>query len=315
VERFLGPRNRLDSPAAMVEAEYMIAETLHQMDWTVERRPYTLTNFIEPVAPDDLPRGGRPRSFAQLTGVNLVAVKEGESSRDAVVIGAHYDTVPGSPGADDNTASLVGLLELARLLAPYRFQQTILLAVFDMEEIGLLGSKAVVAEIARQRQVKGAIIYETMCYSDPTPDAQMIPPGLAPLYPQQVRRMRRRQFRGDSTLVLYQRKSTRLARAFAEGLAHLAGETVPILVRDPLDLPVFNKVLQHAVPAVRHFARSDHFSFWEKGLSAIMITDSANLRNPHYHQASDTPDTLDYERLADIVVATAVAVARIARLC
>jgi Zn-dependent M28 family amino/carboxypeptidase len=299
----------------MAQAEHMITETLRQVGWTIERRPYAVTDFIEPVAPDDLPQGRRRKSFARLVGVNLVAVKEGESSRDAVIIGAHYDTVPGSPGADDNTASLVGLLELARLIAPHRFHQTILLAVFDMEEIGLLGSKAFVAEIARERQVRGAIVYETMCYSDPAPGAQVIPPGLSPLYPQQVHRMRRRHFAGDSTLVLYQRKSTRLARAFAEGLAHLAGEMVPILVRDPLDVPVLNKVLQRAVPAVGNFARSDHFSFWEKGLPAIMVTDSANLRNPHYHQASDTPETLDYLRLADIVAATAVALARTARLC
>jgi Zn-dependent M28 family amino/carboxypeptidase len=293
----------------------MIAETLREAGWMVERRPYALTDFVEPVAPDDLSPGRRRKSFPRLVGVNLVAVKEGESSRDAVVVGAHYDTVPGSPGADDNTASVVGLLELARLLAPHRFQETILLAAFDMEEIGLLGSAAFVAEIAKERKVRGAIVYETMCYSDPAPGAQRVPPGLAPLYPQQVRKMRQRQFRGDSTLVLYQRNSTFLARAFAAGLAHLAGDAVPILVRDPLDVPLLGKVLERAVPEVRHFARSDHFNFWEKGLPTIMITDSADLRNPHYHQASDTPETLDYERLADIIGATAVALARAARLC
>jgi Zn-dependent M28 family amino/carboxypeptidase len=63
-------------------------------------------------------------------------------------------------------------------------------------------------------------------------------------------------------------------------------------------------------PLVQHFARSDHKPFWDAGVPAVQVTDTADFRNPHYHRASDTPDTLDYERIADLAAATAVLVVR-----
>lgn len=75
---------------------------------------------------------------------------------------------------------------------------------------------------------------------------------------------------------------------------------------------IIGPLLKRVVPAVRNFVRSDHAAFWEAGIPAIQVTDTANLRNPNYHRPSDTPDTLDYDRLKDIVLATAVAVHRIA---
>jgi Zn-dependent M28 family amino/carboxypeptidase len=75
---------------------------------------------------------------------------------------------------------------------------------------------------------------------------------------------------------------------------------------------VIGPLLARTLPFVRDFARSDHVPFWEAGLPAVQITDTANFRNPHYHRPSDTPGTLDYDRLADVIAAAAIAVERVA---
>ena len=77
------------------------------------------------------------------------------------------------------------------------------------------------------------------------------------------------------------------------------------------DLPVIGGLLR-LMPGMRHLSRSDHLSFWKAGIPAILITDTADFRNPNYHQPTDTPGTLDYERVAAIVQATAVTVAKLA---
>jgi Predicted aminopeptidases len=114
--------------------------------------------------------------------------------------------------------------------------------------------------------------------------------------------------------VLYRKSAATIARYFAEGLAYASSPEIPMMMRDPLDIRGVGRALKRIVPTTQTFARSDHYSFWEQGIPAIMITDTGNFRNPNYHEETDTPDTLDYDRLADIVSATAVAIARIATL-
>jgi hypothetical protein len=103
--------------------------------------------------------------------------------------------------------------------------------------------------------------------------------------------------------VIFQRRSRSLARRFAQALVALAGQDAAILLREPRDLPVIGPVLGRLVPFVDDFLRSDHVPFWEAGLPVVQITDTANFRNPHYHRSTDTPDTVDVQRLADIVAA------------
>ena len=319
VESLPAPRNRLHAPEAMARADTLILQALADAGWQTERRPFTLTNAagcLDYVPENGVAAGGRGRDtiYPRLDGVNLLGIKPGENSTDAIVIGAHHDTVRDSPGADDNTASVAALLELARALSPFRFRDTILLAVFDMEELCLLGSPALIEDLRRERRITGALVYETMCYTDTTPNSQRVPPGIDLLFPGQIARLRRRGLPGDWTVVIYRRDSAKLARTLGEGLAHLAGAHVPVLMRDPTDLALVGGLLRRRVPAARHFSRSDHASFWRAGIPAIMIGDTADLRNPHYHQPTDTPDTLDYERLAAIVGATATVIARHAGL-
>jgi Zn-dependent M28 family amino/carboxypeptidase len=232
----------------------------------------------------------------------------------AIVIGAHHDTVSSSPGGDDNAAGVAALLELARALAPYRFRRSLVLAVLDMEEMGFLGAEALVPELLRLYHIEGAIIFETMAYTARAPGTQTVPPGIRWLYPGQVGRIRRRHFTGDFTAVLYNGPALPLARGFAEGLTSLAGPDACVLLRAPGDLPVVGPMLKAALPVVPNFARSDHVVFWQRRIAALQVTDTADFRNPHYHLPTDTLDTLDYERLAAIVGATAVTLAEAAGL-
>jgi hypothetical protein len=306
VESLPGPRNRFDAPEAMSAAEEAVLEAFEEAGWAAERRPYA----FDDVGPGGISSYDRVGRYARLEGVNSVASREGEASRDAVVVIAHYDTVTATPGADDNTASVAALLALARVLAPCRFRHSVILAATDMEEIGSFGGYALVAELHAERDVLGLINFETMAYTASEPETQALPPGMGPLFPGQAGRLRARQNRGDFTAVIYDGTAAPMAARFAEGLAHLAGPDALVLLRDPKDLPVVGGLLKRAVPGVRNFSRSDHVPFWEAGVPAIMITDTADFRYPHYHQPTDTHENLDYGRVAAIVVAAAGAVAR-----
>lgn len=317
VEQLPTPRNRLHSPEAMDEAADIIAHSFDDAGWSVERRSFELASVMGCLdyGAGLLPAGVIPTLYSHLQGANILAVKEGVSSSETIIVGAHYDTLRDSPGADDNSASVAALMETARVLAPYSFEKTIMLAAIDMEEIGFFGSKELVRELSRQRKIQCAIIYETMAYTATEPGSQEVPPRIGWLYPGQMQRIRDRRFAGDWTLVLYRGFSSSAARYFADGLSYTANPQVPVLIRDPLDVPVLGRVIKRMIPnAGAAFGRSDQISFWRAGIPAIMITDTANFRNPHYHEPTDTPDTLDYDRLAAIVSATAVTLASMAVL-
>lgn len=305
-----GPRGRLHAPQAMAQADDWIVAGLRDAGWQTERRPFRLRNVV-----GNLDHGTYRRTiYPELDGVNIVAVKHGETQAQTVLVGAHSDTVPGSPGADDNGSGVVALLELARVLAPYRFRRSILLVAFDMEEIGLVGARALLPRLLRERPVKGAVIFESIAYTTRAPNSQIVPPGMDVLYRGQMARLIRRRIAGDFTAIIYNGPALPLARFMGEGLAHVAGRDAALLLRDPNDIPVLGRVLPHAVPAVRNFARSDHAVFWRAGIPAVMLTDTADFRNPHYHRPSDTAETLDYDRLAAIVGATALTLVRTAGL-
>jgi len=299
VEMLPAPRSRLVDSAAMAAADAMIRDALAAAGWPVELRPFTE------------PGGSFGERLPAVPGVNVVATKEG-ASRDAVVVVAHHDTVPGTGGADDNGSGVAGLVELARLLGPVGLRRSVVLAAVDHEELGFLGARHLVRELTAARRVVGAYVLEMLGYTDRTPGSQRLPAGIGAVYPRLVWRLRARGLRGDFTAVIYRRSSRFLATALADGLRRVAGPGAVVPVRAPADVPMLGPVLARTVPLVRNFVRSDHVPFWEKGMPAVQITDTADFRNPHYHRPGDTPDTLDYEQLADVVAATAYAVERIA---
>ncbi len=310
VALFPGPRNRPHSPEAMLEAEKLALGRFQELGWATQRLPFSATNVAATLDYGDYADSVYPRQ----EGANLVAVREGEEDTAAVVLLAHLDTVRDSPGADDNTASVAVVLELARVLSGCRFRHSVLFALPDMEEIGFTGARALAAKLLAERPVLGVVCFETMGYTRPEPNTQHLVPGLEVLFPEQLQRVRDRQWRGDFTAVVYNGRATRLAASLAGGLSHFAGRDAFVLLRDPSDLPLIGGLLRRAVPAVRNFARSDHLPFWEARQPALMVTDTANFRYPHYHRPTDTPEKLDYERLADITAAAAVVIACAASL-
>lgn len=203
---------------------------------------------------------------------------------ELVVIGAHYDTCMGNPGADDNASGVAALLELSRTLAGGQFDRTIRLVAFVNEEPpyfredDAMGSR-VYARALREagHEVAAMLSLESIGYYSDEPGSQHYPAIIAPLYPDT----------GNFVAVVGKTRSRPLIREVVE-LLELHGE-VP--------------VESIAAPAsITGIDWSDHASFWDQGWSqAVMITDTATFRNPHYHQSSDTPDTLDYDRLAELV--------------
>jgi hypothetical protein len=222
--------------------------------------------------------GLAPQSQYFVSGGRRVRNIEAGSGR--IVVGAHYDTVPGSPGADDNASGVAVLLELAAMKIPARF------VAFANEEAPYfygpeMGSWTW-AKRARDRgdEIRAMYSLEMLGYYRDTPGSQQYPAPLGFFYPDRADFV---AFVGDLGARALVRKSIGLFRQKAmfpsEGVA----------------APSF-------IPGVTW---SDHWSFRRHGYPAIMITDTAFNRYPHYHAASDTPDKLDYERMARVTLGLA----------
>lgn len=291
VERLDEPRGRRFAVAAMHRAEDYVTRELESAGWRVRREGFT-----------------RPGA----SGVNLLADWQtaGADPARKLLVGAHLDTVPGSPGADDNASAVAALLELAHVLPALGLDDRVGLVVFDEEESGLHGSRAL-ADQLREDPPAAVVVLECLGYFTSQAGTQRLPAGASLIFPDQYRRLRRRGWRGDFALLAYRRAADRPVRMLAECLVHLRGRHAVVLARDPLDLPVAGPALGRYVPLVRHFARSDHQPFWDIGVPAVQVTDTAEFRNPHYHRPTDTPETLDYGWIADIVAATAVTLAEL----
>jgi hypothetical protein len=202
-----------------------------------------------------------------------------------LVVGAHYDVCGEQPGADDNASAVAGLLELARLLERHRpdVAHRLELALWPLEEppnyrTPSMGSAVHAMSLAKgNARVGGMICLEMLGYFTDEPGSQYFPaPGMGLLYPS----------RGNFIAVVGNGSSWGFTR---DVKARMAGAT---------ELPVRSINAPALLPGVDF---SDHYNFWKQGWQAVMITDTAFYRNPNYHQMSDTPDTLDYERLAQVV--------------
>ena len=215
---------------------------------------------------------------------NLIATDPGTASASTYyVIGAHYDTVAGTPGADDNASAVAVMLELAGRLRPDRLKVPVMFVAFTLEEppaylTGHQGSRIFVRQCqANGDRVLGAIILEMVGYTAPRQHY----PYLArwPGYPTE----------GNFIGVIGNWRSLRFGRKVMGGF-----RKNPELPVQSLFLPFDGRIL----PETR---LSDHASFWDAGLPAIMVTDTAFFRNPNYHLASDTIGTLDFTFMSELV--------------
>ncbi|MET9800347.1 M28 family peptidase [Streptomyces sp. NPDC006368] len=318
VERLAdGPRSRTRAPEAMARAEAYVTGELARAGWCTERQPFDVRLRLG--STDRRGHQALPLEFRlhpRLSGANLLARPawgdhRGSGTASAaggsrtVVVGAHLDTVDGSPGADDNASGVAALLEISRLLAALPRPPAVTLIVFDMEELGLIGARYAARRLRRGRQAVGMMCLESVGYFTPEPGSQQMPMGFDAAFPSVAAEVRAAGLRGDFTLVVH-RRSTDAAAALWRAAAQAADPPLPcVTLRDPRPHGPLGALAGLAVPPLAHLDRSDHAAFWNVGIPALMLTGTANFRNRHYHRPTDTPDTLDYARLAAVAVATA----------
>lgn len=237
----------------------------------------------------------------RIEGINLVAnwPDHFDAAAPRLLVGAHLDSLPETPGADDNASGVAALLEIARCLGRdvsaglddvTSHPVSLELVAFDLEENGMLGGAARAAELRSDGvDLLGMVSLEMLGYRDPTPGAQSLPRRLEGLYPDT----------GDFIAVIGNGRSEPLIKLWARGMRQVEG--LPV---ETLAVPDNGETLQ----ATR---LSDHSPFWDAGFSALMITDTSFMRNPHYHQSSDTPETLDSGFLSLVTTGCLAAVRRI----
>jgi Zn-dependent M28 family amino/carboxypeptidase len=213
---------------------------------------------------------------------NVIAERVG-SDRRVVVVGAHYDTAPRTPGADDNASGVAVLLELARLLRDFINGPTLRWITFTLEEppyyrTSLMGSRIHARKCREQaEQIVCMISLEMVGYFTDVAGSQWYPlPFFNWLYPN----------RGNFIALTGNFRSRHLVSSIASKMSE-AG-SIPV---------------EHVGFFVPGASLSDNWSFWKEGYPAIMITDTAFFRNPHYHRRSDLPQTLDYARMGAVVSA------------
>ena len=222
--------------------------------------------------------------FAGHAYQNVIAELTGTASPDQVlVVGAHYDTVRTTPGADDNASGVAGLLGLAQLFANRPLEKTVRFVAFPLEEPPAyrtknMGSYHYAESLKKARErLEGMVCLEMIGFFCDRPGSQHYPiPFMNLRFPKA----------GNFIALVGNRKSKKFTMQMAGGF------------RKATDLPL---VTLNAPAIVVGIDFSDHWSFGKFGYPAFMVTDTAFYRNPHYHSPSDLPDTLDYNRMAQVV--------------
>jgi Zn-dependent M28 family amino/carboxypeptidase len=273
LEALVGERHPETSPRAFRKAAHYLATQFAKSGWTT---------------------GGQLVSAWGKVYRNVVAIKypdwpgQGEEL-PPLLIGAHYDTVSGSPGADDNASGLVVLLEVASRLRARSLARPIWLVAFCLEEQDRLGSQAFASRLkAECRELAGAIILECVGFARSEAGTQQVPPGIPITVPTQ----------GD----------------FLAIVGNEASRSLVLQLEQEAQLKTLSLLVPGRGEAMPHTRRSDHASFWDAGYPAVVLTDTANFRNPHYHRETDTVDTLNLEFLSNVaatVTATAIQIAGI----
>lgn len=263
----------------------MLSKTFHPRDWT---NVTNLNRSADYIAAHLAKAGGRverqPFTAVQRPYQNVLA-SWGPVGGPRIVVGAHYDSVAGTPGADDNASGVAGLIELAYLLQGSELSCEVQLAAYSLEEPPFfagdhMGSVIHVNGLQREGvELKAALILEMIgCFDAELP--QKFPlPLLRLFYPDH----------GDFLAIVGRHDQSAVLRCVKRGMLTSAA-----------DLPIHAICTPAAVPGMDF---SDHRNFWSEDLPAVMITDTAFFRNAAYHQPEDTADSLNYERMAQVVSA------------
>jgi Zn-dependent M28 family amino/carboxypeptidase len=226
---------------------------------------------------------------------NIIAQLEGGGAPDRIfVVGAHYDSVAGSFGADDNASAVAGMLEIARLLKNANLAETVHFVAFDNEENDLLGSKFYAQALKVQgTNVTGMISLEMIAYTCKASGCQLAfadVPDCLDVEPENKKV-------GDYIGMVVNTDSEKLMEVFANA----AHGFVP-------SLKIVTAKVAGNGSCFKNTRRSDHASFWDLKFPAMMITDTANFRNPNYHKSTDNLETLDLEFAKKVVQAVLAAI-------
>ena len=222
---------------------------------------------------------------------NIVAKKRGTTSPETVLIlGAHYDTARGSPGADDNASAIAVLLEVARSIQPLSLASTVKLIAFSLEEVDDGGSTHYAEKAKREgEKILGMISLETVGFTGPD---QRYPSFFNPKYYPNV---------GDFIGVIGNEKSAVLL----EEVKKFFKKYVPGLPAEFFIVPGNGEKTAEA-------RLSDHTPFWDRGFPALLVTDTAFMRNPHYHRPSDTMETLNFDFMKKVATGIFFSIAEMA---
>jgi hypothetical protein len=211
-----------------------------------------------------------------------VEIRGSSRPDEIVVIGAHYDSVDESPGADDNASGTAAILALARLCSTLKPERTLRFVAFVNEEpphfqTAQMGSVVYAQRCAaRKEKIVAMLSIESVGYYTDAPGSQAYPTLLSPFYPSKGNFV---AFAGNVSSRGLVRRCIRQFRSAAT-------------------IPSEGAVLPELIPQI---GWSDQWSFWRYGYEGIMVTDTAPFRNPHYHTTHDLPATLDYDRFARVV--------------
>lgn len=266
VRKLEGLRHGTENYTVLEEKARFIEEELLSFGFRVENQPVPY-------------KGRRYR--------NIVATREGVgSANERLLVGAHYDSPRGSPGADDNASGVAVLLETARILGECRFGKTIQFVAFTLEEPQtwkhsiLRGSRRFANEARRAgTRYDAVLVLECVGYTDKRERSQIIPSLVGIPAPRT----------GDFLGVIANKPSKGLMEAFHRSAAAWTPGFRVVSLAVPLR--------GYLIPQSRF---SDHSSFWNRGYQALMLTDTAMFRNPNYHTSRDTHGTLDYDFMSNV---------------
>jgi Zn-dependent M28 family amino/carboxypeptidase len=265
----IGQRNSLNYAGIKKAAEFLEAE-LNTAGYTVNHNKYQIDG----------------KDYDNLE----VEIKGNDRPDQIILIGAHYDSVPFSPGANDNTSGTAATLELAKLFAKTKPARTLRFVHFVNEEQPFAQTEKMGSLVyAKQMKAKGETIMamfslESLGYYTDRPNSQPYPAPLSLFYPSV----------GNFISFIGNVDSRKLVRTAIHDF------------RLKAKFPSEGAALPNLIPGV---GSSDHWSFWQMGYPAIMVTDTANYRDPNYHQSSDRAENLDYDRFARVTFALAQVIA------
>lgn len=282
------------------DTEELVLRTLREMGHTPIEQPlkWTTGGIATVRAEDgwDAVPDPQPRTWRNI----YVEIPGREIPEEVIIVGAHFDSRERTPGADDNATGTAAAFEIARVLKDRPMRRTVRIVFFNLEEIGLHGSREH-AEWTKARieagaeRVVGMLSLEMLGYYSDEPNSQRspIPPIPGVFSPPTV---------GNFLGVVATRASAPFAREIVAAMREAEGE-LPIFLID---------FIPDAGGAFGDVRRSDHAPFWDIGVPALLVTDTSEFRTPHYHQPSDTWETLDEDRFTAAVRAIAGAVWRLA---